>query len=452
MTHAAGNVNPTAGYHHITTQQVFQILQSPNHPIMQYLMRAIPGFQGLPQQAQMQKIAMAAIQMQNRSQQSDQQRGAGAGMPNSQQIQGAPMQNSPGGMSIPMANANPAQFSGLAIEHQNNMFPAGMQGANAGAVTGAGGMSGININNLNPHQRQLLIMQQQQRAGTNMGMGNVGMSSGAAPGASGSSASAMMMNSQQMGLSPQQLQQQQQQRMGGGQMNVGVGSPMLGGSNDFPPALRPNNSIPGIARSTRSPSDNSSSPITPRSGNAVGRAASMGPEDYQRMLMKQQQGQSPQATMFGSPGGAAQGMMGGNWGSQQGGNMGMGQSQGQSHNPQLQNMQMQGGYGISSPIQAQQQPQQHQQAQPAIAGLGTFMGGGASSSPPPMGISSPTWLGSPTQQQGVGGMSGMFSPFSPMRGGLGDISRHMPGTPGHSQTSSLAGSQDDYGGLFEWPS
>ncbi|KAK2462327.1 hypothetical protein APHAL10511_005633 [Amanita phalloides] len=410
--HVVGNANPQHG---ITIQQALQILQNPNHPIMQYLMRAIPGFQGFSQQVQVQKIATAAIQMQK---QSDQQRAAGAGMPNVQQ-----MQNTAGGA----------------------------QTINPGAVPGAGGMSGINMNNLNPHQRQLLLMQQQQRGGGNMAMGNAGMAAGLATGVSGSGSSAMMINPQQMALSPQQIQQQQQQRMGGG-MSVNMGSPMSGGANDFAPALRSNNTIPGIARSARSPSETSPNPMTPRGGNAVGRGASMGPEDYQRMMMKQQQqGQNSQGTIFGTPGGATQGMMGGNWAGQQGGGIAMGQSQGQNQNLHLQGMQMQGGYGMSSPIQAQHQPQQHQQAQSTAAGLGTFIGGVAS--PPPMGVSSPNWAGSPTQQQG-GGIGGMFSPFSPTGGSLADISRHMSATLGshQSQTSSLAGSQDDYSGLFDWPS
>ena len=59
MPHGTSNMNASAGHHQITMQQAFQILQNPSHPIMQYLMRAVHGFQGLSQQAQMQKIAMA---------------------------------------------------------------------------------------------------------------------------------------------------------------------------------------------------------------------------------------------------------------------------------------------------------------------------------------------------------------------------------------------------------
>ncbi|KAF8630041.1 hypothetical protein AX15_003133 [Amanita polypyramis BW_CC] len=442
----------SAGHHQITYQQAFQILQNPSHPIIQYLMRAIPGFQGLPQQTQMQKIAMAAIQMQNRNQQVDQQRAAGAALSNVQQTQGVSIQNSVGGMSFPMANATPAQSSGLGMGQQNNVFPAGMQGSNSGGISGAASMSGVNMN---PHQRQLLLMQQQQRAGPSMGTGNIGMGVGTGTGAvvGGSGGVGVTMNPQQISLSPQQLLQHQQ-RMGGG-MGVNISSPMMGGTNEFPPTHRANGAIPGIARSTRSPTETGSAPMTPRVGNAVGRGASMGPEDYQRMMMKQhQQGQNSQATMFGSPGSAAQGMMGGNWGGQQGGSMGMGQSQGQNQNPQLQGIQMQGGYGMSSPAQVQHQPQQHQQTQPTVVSLGTFMGG-ASVSPPPVGVSSPTWSGSPTQAQQQGGtMNGMFSPFSPTGVSLGDIPRHTSATPGpqRSQTPSLAGSQDDYSSFFDWSS
>ena len=57
MSHGAGNA--VAGHHTITMQQAVQILQNPSHPIIQYLMRAIPGFQSLSQQNQIQKIAMA---------------------------------------------------------------------------------------------------------------------------------------------------------------------------------------------------------------------------------------------------------------------------------------------------------------------------------------------------------------------------------------------------------
>ena len=57
MGHGAGNA--AAGHHTITMQQAVQILQNPSHPIIQYLMRAIPGFQSLSQQNQIQKIAMA---------------------------------------------------------------------------------------------------------------------------------------------------------------------------------------------------------------------------------------------------------------------------------------------------------------------------------------------------------------------------------------------------------
>jgi hypothetical protein len=57
MNQGTGNVNASAGHPQILAQQAFQIMQNHNHPIMQHLIRSIPGFQSLPQQAQMQKIA-----------------------------------------------------------------------------------------------------------------------------------------------------------------------------------------------------------------------------------------------------------------------------------------------------------------------------------------------------------------------------------------------------------
>lgn len=91
--------------------------------------------------------------------------------------------------------------------------------------------------------------------------------------------------------------------VGGGGMGMG-----MGGDGFVPPAtLRSNpGAIPGIARSTRSPSDaGAASPMTPRvpprslsSGPmgmvALGTGAGgaiPGTEDYQRMLLQQQQGQ-----------------------------------------------------------------------------------------------------------------------------------------------------------------
>ncbi|PFH50336.1 hypothetical protein AMATHDRAFT_61265 [Amanita thiersii Skay4041] len=449
----------------ITMQQAVHILQNPTHPIMQYLMRA-PGFQSLPQQAQLQKIAMTAFQMQSRQQAEQQQRAAAAAanMANAQQMQGVSLQNNAGGMSFPGGHASAAQFSGMGSVQQNNMFPAGIQGGSTNNMGGGmgGGMGGINLNNLTPQQKQLLLMQQ-QRGNANMGMG-MGMGSGAGVGVGSPGGSGMMMNPQQMAFVQQQQAQQQaqqQQRMAGA-MGVNMGSPMIGSNDGFPPTLRSNATIPGIARSTRSPSDTAPSPITPRSGSAFRRGGSLGPEDYQRMMMKQQQqqNQSPQGNMFGTPNVTAQNMMGGNWAGQGGGGMGMGmvgggqgQGQGQGQHQQLQGMHMQTGYGMSSPSQ-----QQQQQAQSAGTGLGPFMG--TASSPPPMGVSNTSWPGSQSQPQAspssASGASGMFNPFSPTGGGVtaADLTRSLSGTPGpqHQPSSSLVGPQDDYGGLFDWGS
>jgi hypothetical protein len=98
-------------------------------------------------------------------------------------------------------------------------------------------------------------------------------------------------------------------------------------NNDSFPILRSNSTIPGIARSTRSPSDGASSPMTPR---GLTRTTSMQQDDYQRLIQAQQQQQQQQ---------------------QQQANRGL-TVQSPTFNPQLQQ--------ASSNWQQQQQPQQQQ--------------------------------------------------------------------------------------------
>jgi len=117
------------------------------------------------------------------------------------------------------------------------------------------------MNNLTPQQRQLLMMQQSQQR---MNSGNAGSSP---------------MNADMYGQMQQQQQHQQQQRMSQAGSPVNAGSPTMpssfGNDSNAFPALR-SNSIPGIARSTRSPSDGAASPMSPM----VGR----GQPDMRRMV------------------------------------------------------------------------------------------------------------------------------------------------------------------------
>lgn len=79
------------------------------------------------------------------------------------------------------------------------------------------------------------------------------------------------------------VQQQRMAQQAGSSPHIG--SPMLGGAvdgNNFPPALRSNPSVPGIARSTRTPSDHAASPMTPQLGQ---RTLNPMQDEYNRAMM-----------------------------------------------------------------------------------------------------------------------------------------------------------------------
>jgi hypothetical protein len=116
----------------------------------------------------------------------------------------------------------------------------------------------------------------------------------------------MPMMQQQL-LQERMRQQQQQQK---GQMNASspthAGSPMS--ASDFTgSSMRSGSAIPGIARSTRSPSDSVPSPLASR--GAGQRSSSLNQEDYNRLLLQQQQQQAARAMSSQSPA-FNQGMMG----------------------------------------------------------------------------------------------------------------------------------------------
>lgn len=150
---------------------------------------------------------------------------------------------------------------------QNQMNPGGGGGATAPNPAMMGNMNqmNMNMNALTPQQRQLLMMQQQQqqnRAGNN---GN----------------GAMMNNPDAYAMVQERYRQEQQQRLSQqAGLNNNAGSPPMsaGAGSDIFPALRSNSSsIPGIARSTRSPSDGAASPMSPQ--------ISRGPQQDMRRMM-----------------------------------------------------------------------------------------------------------------------------------------------------------------------
>jgi hypothetical protein len=154
---------------------------------------------------------------------------------------------------------HPPQNSNFTF-NQNQMNP----GANAPNPQLTGGLGGMNVT---PQQRQLLMMQQQQQQHQQMR-------------ASGSGNPAMM-NSEAYAMAQERSRQEQQQRMSQAHSPPNNSSPPMSSSfgNDaiLFPALRSNSTIPGIARSTRSPSDGAPSPMSPQ----MSRGSS---QDMRRMM------------------------------------------------------------------------------------------------------------------------------------------------------------------------
>ena len=115
-------------------------------------------------------------------------------------------------------------------------------------------MGSMNISNLNPQQRQLLMMHHQQQQNQQQQQQRAG-----------SSGNPVMMNSEAYAMAQERSRQEHQQRLSQANSPINAGSPPMSSSfsNDFP-ALRSNSTIPGIARSTRSPSDGAPSPMSPQ--------------------------------------------------------------------------------------------------------------------------------------------------------------------------------------------
>ncbi|KAG2365632.1 hypothetical protein BDR07DRAFT_1607371 [Suillus spraguei] len=348
-----------------------QILQTPGHPLTTYLMSQIPNFTSLPLPQQVQKLTdfrniLAQKQQQNPSNQQQRppmpgqmpglsQNPSMSPMPNAPMQSSGPSPVSPLGQQSPVSSQPQQQMS--AQSQQTGMYPFSNQGHNAPSVDPRiaasnftqqmpSNMSAMNLN----QQRQLMLMQQMRNSGGNMNTPN-------------------LMNPQQAFA----MQQQQQQRgMPQGGPSQG-GSPMSAPTNDTFPTLRSNSTIPGIARSGRSPSESVHSPMTPRAQSRLSSQPPMQGEDFQRPMTQQAQP----------------------------GMMGTQQNAGSFH-PQMQYHQHQWPNG-----QQQQQHQQQQQQQQQLSlggqmnGFGMNPQGGAVNSPYGGSISpsgGPNW-----QQQSMNG-------------------------------------------------
>lgn len=276
------------------------------------------------------------------------------------------------GTQFPVTPASPVHAS------QNPMFVG--QGGGGGGMDPR--MAGINVNNLTPQQRQVLMQHQQRN------------SSGGGGGGSQGGMNMNISNNPQMNINPMQMnhvnanphlaafQEQQRIRMAQERMALAGAGNAVGGispTSPDPGAFRSNSTIPGIARSARSPTDASTSisPVHSQTQTSRGGGNMMTQEDYQRMMMQQQQGQAVRA-MAQSPAFGQQG-----WGQQQ---------------------------------QQQQERQQQQQQQFGM-------------SPPGSAVGAP----SPPNSQNWNGAQYPFSSSSPVGGGggLGEMQqlRHLSATP-----------------------
>lgn len=102
----------------------------------------------------------------------------------------------------------------------------------------------------------------------------------------GGSGNPAMINAETYAMAQERLRQEQHQRLSQANSPTNAGSPPMSSpfsndANSFP-VLRSNSAIPGIARSTRSPSDGATSPMSPQ--------ISRGPSQDMRRMMNPNMG------------------------------------------------------------------------------------------------------------------------------------------------------------------
>lgn len=189
-------------------------------------------------------------------------------------IQGGMPSFPSGGMSAPQAPVSGSPTRVSPVSHQSpvqgqpsaNAFPFTNHGPNPGmeprSTPGLTPQQQAALANLPPQQRQFYLMQQQMMRG-------------------GNGSNQAMMNPQMVAAAQERMRQEQ--RMAAAGMAHHAGSPIPGGMDGSQfPALRSNPGVPGIARSSRTPSDHTPSPAVSQ------RMSSQASEEYQRAVMMQQ--------------------------------------------------------------------------------------------------------------------------------------------------------------------
>ena len=233
---------------------------------------------------------------------------SGAGMASASMVNGSPARASP------VAQSFMGGQPGMAHSPQANPGMGGM-------MNSLSPQQQAQLQNLPPQQRQLFMMQQQQQ---------------------------LMRSASQGQMNPMMAQQRMAQAGAMGQGGMGMGmNPM---DPNAIPALRSNPTMPGIARSTRTPSDHAPSPMTPQLGQ--------NPQDFQRVMLAQQQQAQRGMSMSNNP------MA----------NPGVSHlSGGMTNNPNWQQM----GSPLHPQIPSNQDPSStYGMSPPGSAGQGAFGGGG----------------------------------------------------------------------------
>ncbi|KAF8529226.1 hypothetical protein BU17DRAFT_80425 [Hysterangium stoloniferum] len=175
-------------------QNFHALQQGPSHPFVVYMINNVQGFSQMPLQQQLQRMQIVQNNVQQARLQ-QQQRVAAAGGMNGITPQGLIDPSSPFNRhsgSPPNVNAAhlQQQHSGISPSTQTTALPyTGVNGMGMGmqtkmqqrpgtgtpqnmAIPAAAAMGGMNVNNMTPQQRQLLLMQQQMHQRQNDGAGN----------------------------------------------------------------------------------------------------------------------------------------------------------------------------------------------------------------------------------------------------------------------------------------
>ncbi|KAH9059379.1 hypothetical protein EDB87DRAFT_1622617 [Lactarius vividus] len=289
-----------------------QQLHDPNSQFVKYMVEQIPNFMSMPLPQQLKNMHHAQFMMQQKRQQQQhqhqqlqqqqQQQQRPQSQPQQQQQQHNPQQPQQQQSFQQQSSVGNPSLGGLA-GHAPSPLPMTVQSQNTLSASGidprTGGSSLTTaqfqqLSAMSSQQRQLFLVQQQQLA-RGSGMNNVGglMNQQFGGSMAGNLPMSAALHHQRQQQQQQQQQHQQQQQQHARLQQQAHQQPQLNETNAFAGTVSINTggSIPGIARSTRSPSDSAHSPLTPRGAQQQLQQLQQQQQtqgmDYQRALMMQ---------------------------------------------------------------------------------------------------------------------------------------------------------------------